>query len=136
MHETDNQSGTDEYMSNIDKELKEAKATTAASMNSPQISISRGEISRTDHHSGSFMRPVYQAESSGKDSRSNRFVKNHSTSASFNQMFESEIEFVNYLEQYKPTRLASLSSSQLINYHHFIEVKIRKALMPVYYNKF
>ena len=134
--EAENHMETDEYMSNIDKELKEAKATTAASMNSPQISISRGELSRTEHTSNSFMQPVYQAESGASHSKSKRYLKYQKNSAVFNRMFESEIDFIDYLEQYKPRNLASLSSSQLINYHRFIELKIRKALMPVYYNKF
>ena len=55
---------------------------------------------------------------------------------SFGGFFESEVEFVEYLDEFKPVELMSLSSSQLINYHRFMEGKIRRALMPVHFNKF
>ena len=124
-------------MSNIDKEIKEAKATTAASLNSKPISFSKGENSRNEHTSGSFMHPVYNLNSgNGSFFRKQSVNETGKIKKGYCDLFESEIEFVDYLDKFKPVNLSSLSSSQIINYHRFMEAKIKKALMPIYYNKF
>jgi hypothetical protein len=130
-------------MWHIDKELQEARETTAASLNSPPPSYSKGNVSNNDMTSGSFMRPMYDQTSrgSGMESKSirenNRYEDSVKSEATLrDQLFYSEVEFIGYLDQYKPVNLGVLSSSQIINYHHFMESKIKKALMPVYYNKF
>jgi hypothetical protein len=81
------------------------------------------------------MNPVYHLSPDTTKIQSERDAKQYEMESKKN-LFESEIEFIDYLDQFKPLRIGSLSSSQIINYHRFMEVKIRKALMPVYFNKF
>jgi oligoribonuclease (3'-5' exoribonuclease) len=122
-----------EFLSNIDKEINDAKATTAASLNSKPISFSYKNSSKNDETS-SFMNPMYGFSEDQQNLE--RTYNERKESSSRENLFESEIEFIGYLDQFKPARLGTLSSNQIINYHRFMEVKIKKALIPVYYNKF
>ena len=120
-----------EFLSNIDKEISNAKATTAASLNSKPISFSYKNSSKNGDTSGSFMCPIYDFT---KNTHSRKTVSKKDDSKI--NLFESEFEFIEYLDQFKPSQIGTLSSDQIINYHRFMEVKIKKALIPVYYNKF